>query len=255
MGMSLQLFKGAESVAEFDFLLSDMRDTYAEIARAQDEVGGGMVLYRVKVATGGGKSFDVVTGDEDMDTSVQKFAGVILYSHSCNARFDEDAVGNTPPVCSSIDGKVGMIAGTGVCSRCSGCPYNEFGTDRNGRGKACKNMVRLYVMTEGMPIPLLLTLPPTSIKAYKTYRTTSLASRRLTPEHVVTEFSLEQQTSAAGQKYSTVKFRLAGKLPPEQCEVADYFAASIKEAQRAAAVTGEDYNREERTEVQDAEAQ
>ena len=55
MAMSLQLFKGAESVAEFDFPLSDIRDTYEEIARAQEEVGGS-VVYRVKISAGGGKT-------------------------------------------------------------------------------------------------------------------------------------------------------------------------------------------------------
>lgn len=252
MAMSLQLFKGAESVAEFDFPLADIRDTYEEIARAQEEVGGS-VVYRVKIASGGGKTFEIVTGDEDMDTSVQKFSGVIIYAHKCNARFDEDAPRNTPPICSSVDGKIGMIEGTGICSNCTGCPYNEFGTDKNGRGKACKNMMRLYIMTEGMPIPLVLTLPPTSIKAYQTYRTSSLAARKLTPAHVVTEFALEQKTAASGDKYSVIKLKLLGKLSREQCEAADFFGDSIRQAQRDAAITGEDYNREAPKEAHDAE--
>ncbi len=253
MAMSLQLFKGAESVTEFDFPLADIRDTYEEIARAQEEVGGS-VVYRVKIASGGGKTFEIVTGDEDMDTSVQKFSGVIIYSHLCNARFDEDAPRGMPPVCSSIDAKVGVIEGTGIRSRCKECPYNEYKTDKNGRGKACKNMVRLYIMTEGMPIPLVLTLPPTSIKAYQTYHTSSLATRKLTPAHVVTEFSLEQKTAASGDKYSVVKLKLLGKLSEAQCEVADYFGKSIRLAQQNAAITDEDYNRgDDEEEARDAE--
>ena len=84
MGMSLQLFKDAGSVAEFTFDLDPVKEAYSEILEAQKEVGG-MVTYRAKVATGGGKAFDILTGDEDADTSVPTFSGVIVYNHNCNA--------------------------------------------------------------------------------------------------------------------------------------------------------------------------
>mgnify|MGYP000949711679 CR=1 FL=1 len=45
MGMSLQLFKDAGSVAEFTFDLDPVKEAYSEILEAQKEVGG-MVTYR-----------------------------------------------------------------------------------------------------------------------------------------------------------------------------------------------------------------
>ena len=70
MGMSLQLFKNPEPVAELGFDLESIRKDYAEIAEAQREVGG-MVTFRAKVATGGGKAFDIETGDDETSTSVK----------------------------------------------------------------------------------------------------------------------------------------------------------------------------------------
>lgn len=243
MGMSLANIMNRTEVAVFGMNLTDIRDTYAEILEAQAEVGG-MVTYRAKVATGGGKAFDIVTGDEETDTSVPSFTGVIVYNHNCNAYFDEDTTGNTPPVCSSMDGLIGFDTETSEPVACKNCPRNAYGTAKNGRGKACKNMHRLYIMTEDMPIPLVLSLPPTSLKAFQNYRMSALAAKKLKPNEVVTEFSLTAQQSQSGQKYSVVKFKLLGKLEPEQAEVAKYFTEQLKAAASCAPeMTGEDYNR------------
>ena len=243
MGMSLANIMNRTEVAVFGMNLTDIRDTYAEILEAQAEVGG-MVTYRAQVATGGGKAFDIVTGDEETDTSVPSFTGVIVYNHNCNAYFDEDTTGNTPPVCSSMDGLIGFDTESGEPISCKNCPRNAYGTAKNGRGKACKNMHRLYIMTEDMPIPLVLSLPPTSLKAFQNYRMSALAAKKLKPNEVVTEFSLTAQQSQSGQKYSVVKLKLLGKLDEEQAEVARYFSEQLKAAaSRAPEMTGEDYNR------------
>ncbi len=242
MGMSLQLFKTAENVSEFAFDLETIRDAYSEILEAQREVDG-MVTYRAKVATGGGKAFDIITGDEDSDTSVPTFSGVIVYNHNCNAYFDEDSEGNSPPICSSIDGITGVDTECGECFNCKTCSRNVYGSAKNKRGKACKNMHRLYIMTEGSPIPLVLSLPPTSLKGFQNYRLSTLAVKKLKPCEVVTEFSLTAQTSKSGQKYSVVKFKLLGKLPENEAAVAKYFADQLHAAAMRSEMSAEDYNR------------
>ena len=243
MGMSLQLFKDAGSVAEFTFDLDPVKEAYSEILEAQKEVGG-MVTYRAKVATGGGKAFDILTGDEDADTSVPTFSGVIVYNHNCNAYFEEGSAASAPPVCSSRDGVTGIDTICGECFSCKTCPKNVFGSAANRRGKACKNMHRLYIMTEGSPIPLMLSLPPTSLKAFQNYRLSTLAAKRLKPCEVVTEFSLTPQISQSGQKYSVVKFKLLGCLDDKEKEVAKYFADQMRAAaSRAPEISAEDYTR------------
>lgn len=242
MGMSLQLFKDGGSVAEFSFELEKVRDAYSEILEAEREVGG-VITYRAKVATGGGKAFDILTGDEDSDTSVPSFSGVIVYNHNCNAYFDEDSEGNTPPICSSLDGVIGVDRECGECFACKTCAKNVFGSAKNGRGKACKNMHRLYIMTEGSPIPLMLSLPPTSLKAFQNYRLSTLAAKRLKPSEVVTEFSLTPQTSQTGQRYSVVKFKLLGKLAEKEAAIAKYFSDQLRAAAQRNEMSADDYNR------------
>lgn len=243
MGMSLQKYRGSQDVAEFAIDLTEIKEVYTEILETQSELGG-TILYRAKIPSGGGKAFDIETGDASSDVSVTSFAGVIVYDHSANAYFGEQDMSNTPPICSSLDGVIGFNTACGKSIACKGCPLNEYGTAKNGRGKACKNMRRLYIMTEGLPLPVILTLPPTSLTSFANYRLSSLAAKKLKPNEVVTEFSIEVDTNEDGIKYSKVLFNRLGKLSPEQAEIARYFSGCLEAAAKAIDVEGEDYNRE-----------
>lgn len=219
--------------------LAGIRDLYSEILAAQEEVGG-TLTFRAKVPAGGGKSFDILTGNEDMDTSTPSLVGVVIHTQKCNAYFDEDNVGNTPPICSSEDSVCGTIRESGEIRYCNECPLNKFNSSAKGSGKACKNMIRLYVLIEGSPVPIMLTLPPTSIRAWQSYRTSVLAMNRLRPEEAVTEFTLGTATNASGVKYSVVKPKLLGRLSEEMSQVATFFAQGFKSTIELSA---DDYNR------------
>lgn len=223
--------------------LAELEDIYRSIAEEQKATGG-TVLYRVKIPSGGGKAFDILTGDEETDTSVASFSGVIVHHHRCNALFPEEVQGNTPPICSSNDGAVGYDSETGTARSCDGCPYNEYGTSKKGRRKACKNMHRLYIMAPGVAIPLVLCLPPTSLRSVQDYLLKSLAARKLKPSEVLTEFSVGVAQNADGIKYSTVKFKLLGKLSEADRQAAEFFSTGMKLAASSSSVSAEDYNRE-----------
>jgi len=237
---NLSLFKTQENTAEFNIDLFGMKDVYDEMRIAKTEVGG-EVHYRAKVAAGGGKSFEISTGNEETDVSVQTIAGIIVHNHKCNAYFDEDAVGNSPPICSSMDGECGLNKSTGEINQCKECILNEYGSSSKGAGKACKNMHRLYILTEGCAIPIALSLPPSSLKGWQNYRMSVLAMKKLKPHEVVTEFTLTAVTSPLGHKYSVVKFKLLGRLNDETKQIAGLFAQDVTKT--TAAITGEDYNR------------
>lgn len=227
------------AIAEFD--LSEVREIYSEILAAQEEVGGTLV-YRAKIPAGGGRSFDIDTGNEDTDTSVQKLVGVVIHSHKCNALFEEGTQGD-PPICSSMDGLVGYNAANEEDCGCMDCPHNKFGTGKNGVGKACKNMIRLYMMVEGSPIPLVLSLPPTSMRGWQNFRLGVLGPRRLKPHEVVVELSLSAEQNKAGIKYSVVKPRLVGALSEKDKACAAFFASGFRPSVKMSA---EDYNTEEK---------
>lgn len=237
--MELSLITKTEDVAVAPFALSEMRAIYTEILAAQEEVGG-TILYRAKIPSGGAKSFEIVTGNDDTDTTVQKLVGVVIHSQKCNARFDEDTRG-LPPVCASSDGVIGLEGD--VEHVCADCPFNRFKTAKKGGGKACKNMIRLYMMVEGSPIPIVLSLPPTSIEGWRNYRLGVLGPRQLKPYEVVTELSLTAETNRAGDRYSVVRPRLIGRLSDADKANAAFFASGF---QPQLVVDESDYDTEEK---------
>ena len=50
---------------------------------------------------------------------------------------------------------------------CASCPFNEFGSAENGRGKKCRNTMLLFLQQPGRALPLAVLLPPTSIPRMK----------------------------------------------------------------------------------------
>lgn len=237
--MELSLITKTEAVAVAPFALSEMRAIYTEILAAQEEVGG-TILYRAKIPSGGAKSFEIVTGNDDTDTTVQKLVGVVIHSQKCNARFDEDTRG-LPPVCASSDGVIGLEGD--VEHVCADCPFNRFKTAKKGTGKACKNMIRLYMMVEGSPIPIVVSLPPTSIEGWRNYRLGVLGPRQLKPYEVVTELSLTAETNRAGDRYSVVRPKLIGRLSDADKANAAFFASGF---QPQVVVDESDYNVEDK---------
>ena len=152
------------------------------MAELQDELGdldpeSGITCRQIKVPSGGGLAFEVQGEDEGDAEPMKEIDGVILFTHRLSAYWPgsfgsasnpEDKI----PTCSSMDGKTGIVqAGdrSGEIITCETCPYNQYGTgvDEKGnpsRGKACKNMRRIYLMMDGDPNFYLLSVPPTSIK-------------------------------------------------------------------------------------------
>lgn len=83
-------------------------------------------------------------GDDPEDPDYEKtLKGVIVYNHQAGAYWPEGSEydDNVPPLCSSVDGKLGIGTPGGSCALCE---LNKFGTD--GKGKACKNMRHLYIL-------------------------------------------------------------------------------------------------------------
>ena len=193
--------------------LDDIMQTYAFFMEQQAQDPNFRIpTFRARIPSGGGLSFDIITGDKDLDTSVSNFAGVISSSHATNALFDNKNRGmDKPPICQSPNGIIGTDF-TGQKKKCEDCEYNQWGSDeKGGGGKQCKNMRRLYILADGCNIPLVMSVPPTSTSNWENYRSV-LAIDRKVPSDVVTEFSLSQEKSKDGEPYSMVHFKAVGSL-------------------------------------------
>lgn len=228
------------------------------MAELQDELGdldpeSGITCRQIKVPSGGGLAFEVQGEDEGDAEPMKEIDGVILFTHRLSAYWPgsfgsasnpEDKI----PTCSSMDGKTGIVqAGdrSGEIITCETCPYNQYGTgvDEKGnpsRGKACKNMRRIYLMMDGDPNFYLLSVPPTSIKDVNKQLAKILASGVPYTGMIVT-LSLEKTKNNNGVAYSKVIIKKKGVLPSATAAQVQALRGQIKAQYQSMAITMDDY--------------
>lgn len=189
-------------------------------------------LDRVSIPAGGGTQWLVpsLEGEE----SVKEIQGIIVawrsprvYWEVSVAEMDEPS----PPDCSSPDGRYGTGRfGPGSVDNpvgaCSSCPLNQWGSAGEGsKAKACKEQRHLYVIRPGGVLPMVVTLPPTSINPMRQYFL-RLASESLPYYGVVTSLGLEAQSSGA-YRWSTVKPRLVERLDAPAAEASKAYGEQL----------------------------
>lgn len=211
-------------------------------AIAEEMDGLGMIPYdRVKIPSGGGLAFELPGEDEDHPISATEIVAVILYHHPINAYWKEKFNGgNEQPDCAAIDGKQGITKEDGVIHDCATCPYNQFGSD--GAGKACKNAHRVYLLREGNPVPLILSLPPTSLKPLRDYIGKRILLKGMRSYEAITKITLKKDKNASGIAYSRAVFDFVEKLSSEQAAAVAKMAEGIKAVNQDIDIDGGDYS-------------
>lgn len=230
-----------------NFNLVTLTDGDLAAAIAEEMDGLGTLPYdRVKIPSGGGLAFEIPGEDEDNPESSTELVGVILFHHAVNGYWKEKfAGGNEKPDCSSFDGKTGTDAETGEIKSCADCPFNQFGSDEDGRGKACKNVHRIYMLREDNPVPLILSLPPTSLKYMRDYIGKRILLKGMRCYEAVTKITLKKEKSAGGIAYSRAVFSFVGKLDSEKAAAAKAMADTIKQQDRNIDIDNSDYDTED----------
>lgn len=184
-------------------------------------------LDRVKVPAGGGISWEVPTlkGPE----SVSVLEGIVLHFKDVRSYWKQKGT-NSPPDCSSADGMVGVGAPGGLCSK---CPLAQFGTaqDEKGnpaKGQACKQMRLFLFLRQDDMIPLLISLPPTSLQAAKKYFLRLVANGY--PFYgITTQLRLEKAKNAGGTVYSTVSLSMGRALEPDELEKVQLIGQALRD--------------------------
>lgn len=191
-------------------------------------VGEGSVfdLDQVRVPSGGETTLALpgLKGPEAADCLL----GIIILWQDARGRWPGDFAGSEPPQCAAEDGRVGVGDPGGLCRV---CPYAAWGSDekKGGRGQACKQMRRLFIVRPGACLPVLFTLPPTSIRACRKYFT-SLTSARLPYWGVVTEIRLEKASNRQGIPYGRATFNVAEFLTPDGAAAIRAYADGMRAA-------------------------
>lgn len=182
---------------------------------------------RIKVPTGGGLSFEVPGDDADSPDSVKEIKAVILYHHPVHAYFKEKYTGaSNPPDCGSIDGHVGIDTESGEVKDCKDCPLNKFGSGENG-AKACKQKRNLYILRENEALPLVFSIPSTSLGDFGKY-IMRLLSKGKKSNMVVTKFTLKKTQSTGGISYSQVVCAVERNLEPNELTAVEGISEQVK---------------------------
>ncbi len=213
------------AMANTEFILPTMVEgEFSSEELAEDMDGLQMSFPRVKIPGGGALMFEIPSDDPDNPDYEKTLEGVILYNHaSCAYWVDSDDEDNTP-ICSSVDGKVGIGEPGGVCAACM---LNRYGTAEKGNGKACKNMRVLYLLRSGEYMPLQLNLPPTSIKAFRDFANLSFMLRRRATYGSLVRIELKKMSNGK-EDYSIATFRRLRDFTGEELANIKAYAESFK---------------------------
>lgn len=187
-------------------------------------------LDKGKIPAGGGLAFEIPGDDPESPDSVKEITGVIVDHYPLNSYWTEKYTGqNVAPSCFSTDSRTGVGSPGGECAK---CPYNKFGSGEDGQSKACKNAHRLYILRSGELYPIVITVPPTSLKPLSDYLAKRIVTKGLRSYGVVTKLTLKKATNNTGITYSQLQFSLSEKLTPEQTEIMKSYGESIRTVTR-----------------------
>ena len=209
-------------------------DNFTSEDLADDMEGLRLSFTRIKIPGGGHLQFEIPSGNPDVPDYAPYLEGVILYSHNSNAYWPEGSEydDDQPPLCQSFDGKVGYGEPGGTCAD---CVLNQFGSDGNNKGKACKNMRMLYLLRSGEYMPIQIALPPTSLTPYTRFVNEAFLSRRRKVCTGVVRIGLKKAVSGS-HEYCVATFTKIADFAGEDLAhiraYADGFVAQIKDRER-----------------------
>ena len=170
-------------------------------------------------------------------TTEKTLTGTIMYHHKARGYWEVE--GQQLPTCSSMDGLTGLDE-NGEQHSCATCPFNAWGSGKDGRGKACKEMRWIYVLQEGEIIPSRISLPPTSLGQFDAF-VTALAQRKIAPIMKMVRIGLEK-TERHGFTYSVLgQPEVLGDVEREKIVEMLKLRDSVVAAAKKAGIEVEDY--------------
>ena len=183
----------------------------------KDNCQGGLTpldLDSAPVPSGGGTMWSIPDLKGEAETT-SDIVGVCVLFQDVRRMWEEgygEGDSDGPPDCQSSDLLVGVGDPGGSCAV---CPLARFGSHEKGRAQKCQHRRMLFVMRPEIRLPLVINLPPTSLKACRDYFM-RLAMRKSVPYYgVVSKLSLENEKGPGGL-FSKVQFSLASTLEGDE---------------------------------------
>lgn len=225
-------------VPKSDFLIlqnPDMADTLAEALQSSGV--SEFDLPRLKVPSGGGLAWEVETLEGvDVKKSVDVVLGVVRSGQRAWWKVPVGQGESAPPSCRSSDGRTGFGVNSleegaeDATHDCATCPWSQWGSSRSradSRAKDCTEKAFVLCFSKESALPMLLSVPPTSLKALKAYQL-KLIGACAPMTSVVTQLSLRRESGA--NDYSVIEFGFSGKLDDDAAAEMKRLGESLKGA-------------------------
>ncbi len=215
------------------FILPEVTDdVFTDEDLADDYDGIKTTFRRVKIPSGGSIFFELPSDDPENPESSRTIEGIILFNHAYNAYWagSGETNENTPPLCVAPAGKTGYGTPGGCCEFCAMNQFNT-GIDSKGnpsKGKACKNMRQLYILRSGECMPILLSLPPTSIHDFGEFMNAAFRCRNRPSWASVVQIGLKRMENGSNP-YSVATFKRLYDISGEDLMKVKAYAKTFKE--------------------------
>jgi hypothetical protein len=206
-------------------------------------------LTRIRVPAGGATTFEIPSriGEDEASKQIE---GIILFHKASRAYWESKySGGSEPPDCSSNDAETAeprdnedgpsvIIPATrdDVTGRllCHTCGNNAWGSAPNrddgskSKGKACRETRQVFLLTPKRMLPVVLVLPPTSIRVFTRYLM-GLADEGVNWRGITTTVTLVKR-EGDGPAYSEADFKLGETLSGDQVSKVDAYRAASEPA-------------------------
>jgi len=232
---------GTEMVksTQFDLAIATAEATPPELLETLQETLGGRLrpydLQRIVWPSGKATTWEIPQAGGDT-MPVKEIIALPILTTVSRQFWEKKSSGpdTTPPVCKSDDGERGHPTERGrelgATGDCRTCPLAQWGA--NNTPPACKERRELFILREGDMFPMVLSIPPSSLKVWKEY-VRPLGFQGLPHWMAITRFKLQTATNPNGDPYAQLKLEFVGKVDPNQKEVLKQYREALMATFRA----------------------
>ncbi|MCG8514524.1 MAG: hypothetical protein MI740_10310 [Halanaerobiales bacterium] len=173
---------------------------------------------------------------------LKEINGVLVHNHKTRGHWPKGS--GKVPECSSKDAITGTVSETGEKRKCAGCPYDQWRSTETDAGekrksKACKEMRRLFIDLKDYALPLMLSLPPTSIGEFDDYINARVTKGiPLLLKEMVIKLNKEE---SHGYTYAVAEFNIGDLIDPKRAANVAKQRKSIKAFAAQEEITQDDY--------------